>query len=303
MQRSNASEQKSKTRLLIDTDVALGVWHEGRPRDIDDGFAIIEAINSEEIDLIGITCVFGNGPLNEVGDVAQELVRLKASAVPVVRGADRAMQTETPTNPAVEFLATQLRKGPATIAAIGPLTNIGLLVKHHPDTLENIQELILVAGRTPGNQFHIGDVGPVQDFNFEQDPYAVEILMGSTIPCVFMGFELTCQVEVTEQDLETIAERGNPTAQYFYDNSLAWCRHWTKTFPSDGGFHPWDSAAIAWILNRDWFVQEARAVKVSHTPALLECSAEFSGTKHLYCTGFHPGAAKQFVDRVIAEIY
>jgi len=291
------------TRLLIDTDVALGVWHEGRPRDIDDGFAIVEAINSTEIDLAGITCVFGNGPLDEVCEVAKDLVRLKSSDVPVVRGASSAMQDDTPTNPAVDFLADRLREGPATIAAIGPLTNIGLLVKHYPEVIENIQQLILVAGRTPGRDFYIGDVGPVQDFNFEQDPYSVEILLGSSIHCVFMGFELTSQVEVIEADLDTIAQRDNPTAQYFYDNSLAWCRYWTKTFPSDKGFHPWDSAAIAWVLNPGWFVHERRAARVARTPSRLECSPEFDAPLHTYCTGFQPRAAKEFVDRVIAEIY
>ena len=74
-------------RLLIDTDVALGVWHEGRPRDIDDGFAMVEAINSDLIDLRGVTCVFGNGPVHEVYRVAGEIVTLKDARVPVVRGA------------------------------------------------------------------------------------------------------------------------------------------------------------------------------------------------------------------------
>ena len=46
-----------KTPLVIDTDVALGVWHDGNPRDIDDGFAIVEAINIDTIDLAAITTV------------------------------------------------------------------------------------------------------------------------------------------------------------------------------------------------------------------------------------------------------
>jgi inosine-uridine nucleoside N-ribohydrolase len=44
--------------LIIDTDVALGAWHEGRPRDIDDGLAIVEALNVPQIKLLGVTTVY-----------------------------------------------------------------------------------------------------------------------------------------------------------------------------------------------------------------------------------------------------
>ena len=86
--------------LIIDTDVALGVHHEGRPRDIDDGFAIVEAINSQDIDLKGVTCVFGNGPHDEVYRVAQEIVALKGADVPVLPGATEPMARNANSNPA-----------------------------------------------------------------------------------------------------------------------------------------------------------------------------------------------------------
>ncbi len=94
--------------LLIDTDPALGLIHEGRPRDIDDGFAIVEAINSDQIDLKGITVTFGNAPLDAAFGVARDLVRLKGVEVPVVAGASHAIpqrEGEGAMTPAVEFLA------------------------------------------------------------------------------------------------------------------------------------------------------------------------------------------------------
>lgn len=291
-------------KLIIDTDVALGVWHEGRPRDIDDGFAIVEAINSDAIDLLGITCVYGNGPLDEVVRVANEIVALKEVEVPVIVGAAEAMSAEdNPTNPAVEFLAAQLRTQRLTIAAIGPLTNIGLLVTRYPELVENIEEIIIVAGRSQGADFYIGDAGPVQDFNFENDVLATDLLMQTAVPTVLMGFELTSQVCVTEADLEGIRAHGDPTAEYFYDNSLAWCRHWTKTFPIDAGFHPWDSAAIAWLLNPNWFTYESRGHQVQYEPKRLECDASFPGPTHTYCTGFAPDGSRAFVQSVIEHVY
>ena len=307
-------------KLIIDTDVALGVWHEGRPRDIDDGFAMVEAINSDKIDLLGVTCVFGNGPHEEVFRVAQEIVQLKQVEIPVLPGASQALRHATPnaredlrefnpSNPAVDFLAKTLRQEKINIAAIGPLTNIGLLILHHAEVLQNIEQLIIVAGRTPGNDFFIGDTGPVADFNFENDVLAAQLIMESGIPCVLMGFELTSQVVVTKEDLETIAQRKNSTAQYFYDNSIAWAEHWTKTFPGDAGFHPWDSAAIAWLLNPSWFTHDKRKHRIIQQPPRLECSAEvtFNAAKnspqHIYCYGFQANGANAFINSVVSEVW
>ena len=70
--------------LIIDTDVALGVVHEDRPRDIDDAFAIIQAINDDAVDLLGITTVYGNAPLDRVDQTAQELLQVKGIPIPVL---------------------------------------------------------------------------------------------------------------------------------------------------------------------------------------------------------------------------
>ena len=291
------------SKLIIDTDVALGVWHEGRPRDIDDGFAIVEAINSDLIELAGVTCVFGNGPIDEVTRVATELVELKSAAIPVLRGAGVPMSEDDRVNPAVEFIAAQLAKEPHNIAAIGPLTNIGLLLKHFPEVVENIEQLIMVAGRSQGAEFYIGSDGPVRDFNFENDVQAAQLVTAANIDCVLMGFELTSGVCITRQDLETIRVNEQPTAQYFYDNSIAWCDYWTKTFPVDEGFHPWDSAAIAWLLNKDWFAYEERAQRITVDPPRWECDVNFPGSTVTYCTGFTPGGREAFVRRIISEVY
>ena len=292
------------TKLIIDTDVALGVYHEGRPRDIDDGFAIVEAINNPAIDLLGITCVYGNGPIDEVYRVANELVTLKSVEIPVIKGAERRLQSDAdPKNPTVSFIADELRKGRLTIAAIGPLTNMALLVTHHPELLDNIEQMIIVAGRTEGADFYIGEQGPVNDFNFENDALAAEVVMQAGIPMVLMGFELTSQVAVTASDLETILTHDSPTAQYFYDNSQAWCKYWTETFPVDAGFHPWDSATISWLTNPEWFVHEQRGHKVSYEPKLLNCDVGIPGAQHTYCTGFTPGGAEAFVQGVVKYVY
>lgn len=295
------------TPLLIDTDVALGLRHDGRPRDIDDGFAIVEAINVPDLDLRGVTTVFGNAPHNAVHQVAVEIIELKQVPLPVIGGASQPLPDDgdlPDTNPAVEFMAAQLRETSMAIAAIGPLTNMALLVHHHPEVLSKIKSLIIVAGRTPGVEFYIGDVGPVRDFNFENDVRAAEVVMASGVPLVLAGFELTSQVTITETDLSTIAAKGDAVSNYFHRNSIAWCRYWVETF-AEPGFHPWDSAAIAWLRHPEYFQFEARGWKIDRsgeTPH-LECDRNLPGSTITYCTGFSSGGAAAFVRDVVNTVF
>ncbi|MDZ7669252.1 MAG: nucleoside hydrolase [Gammaproteobacteria bacterium] len=310
--------------LIIDTDVALGIEHDGRPRDIDDAFALVESINADDIDLLGVTCVYGNAPHEFVYQVARDIVTLKEADIPVLPGADRALPaagTLPPPNEAVEFLASTLRAGPAHIAAIGPLTNLGLLAHHHPDVLGNVASVIAVAGRSEDAPFYLGEAGPVRDFNFENDVRAARLLLEAGVPVVLAGFELTSQVAVTADDLEAIRRVGTATADYFHRNSLAWCSYWTRTFPVDAGFHPWDSAAIAWLRHPEYFVTEQRGWRIQEVGAVgatsgsrlesrsysrsywLECDPDYPGDRVTYCTGFAPGGREAFVRDVVTTVY
>jgi len=314
--------------LLIDTDVALGVEHEGRPRDIDDGFAIVGALNAPELELLGVTTVYGNAPHADVYRVANEIAALKQAQLAVVPGAVERLPREgalPPPNAAVEFLAETLRTRAAHLVAIGPLTNVGLLAHHHPDVLANVLSIVIVAGRSEGAPFYLGDVGPVRDFNLENDVRAARLVLESGRPLVLAGFELTSQVAVTERDLEVIRTAGTDLAEYFYRNSLAWCRYWTRQFPVDAGFHPWDSAAISWLRNPEYFATEERGWRLQPAPATaggggpdaaatpakapaeppwwLECDAAYPGGRVTYCTGFAPGGREAFVRDVVTGVH
>ena len=308
--------------LIIDTDPALGIWREGRPRDVDDGLAIVEAINTPELDLRGVTVTFGNSELVDGLRVAQDLVRLKNSSVPVLAGAAGPMPStgDCSSNAAVDFMIDCLERTPTRIAAIGPLTNIGLLLTLRPDLASRIEEVVIVAGRTAGKRFYLGDVGPVRDFNFENDVHAAHVLLDADVPIVMAGFELSSQITITEADLVAIRDKGTACGDYLHRNSLDWLRHWTKTFPADNGFHPWDSAAIAWFLRPELYATEQRGFRIRDEPLTaaelrsnpdsspafmpwLETSTDFPGRRITYCTGYKAGAAQRFVDAVIDGIW
>ncbi len=287
--------------LIIDTDVALGVVHEDRPRDIDDAFAIIEAINDDALNVLGITTVYGNAPLDHVNRTAQELLKVKDVSMPIASGA--AAATRSGSNDAVEFIADQLATQRLHIAAIGPLTNIGLLIKRYPERITNIESVVIVAGRSQGQSFFIGEQGPVNDFNFENDATAASDLLESGISTVLAGFELTSQVTVTAQDLSPLTHRG-AVGIHCYQRSQDWINFWLEQFPEDDGIHPWDSAAIAWLSHPEWFIPERRGWRIRQEGDVpqLETDQDFDGEQVTFLTGFASTGADDFVHNIVFNI-
>ncbi|MGI9383200.1 MAG: nucleoside hydrolase [Methyloligellaceae bacterium] len=309
--------------MILDTDPALGIMRDGKPRDVDDGLAIIEAINAPELDLLGITIVFGNAASEEGLRVARHLVGLKGAKVPVLPGAaaaagelDNAVLT-----PAVTFMAEQLARQRLTIVAIGPLTNVAALLQHYPERAKNIDAVIAVMGRSPNQHFYIGDSGPVRDFNFAMDPVSAEAVMQSGIPIVLAPFELSVQAVVTPQHLETIKAHKTAAARYLFNKTRNWVRFWMKTFPGDGGFHPWDSAAIAVLLQPDLLkcedrgfrirmaddaahgIGDAKTGRVMRKRPWLETDKSFGDGRLRYCYGFQPGARASFIANIVARVF
>lgn len=312
--------------FIIDTDPALGIWRDGRPRDVDDGLAIIESLHSPELEVLGVTVTYGNAALDDALRVARDLVRLADADVPVLAGARGPMPQQPDGDPgaitaAVTFLRDTLRRRPGVrIAAIGPLTTLGTLLSLHPELAANIAEVVVVAGRSRGCRFYLGDVGPVRDFNFENDVRAARVLLESGVPVVMAGFELSSQVVVTEADLATIRARGTAAGEYLYRNSLDWLRFWTRTFPADAGFHPWDSAAVAWFLRpelfnveeRGWRIRDEALTSEEHarnpdgsppTVPWLETATDLPGPRVTYVTGFAKGADATFVKAALEQVY
>ena len=303
-----------KPGLLIDTDVALGVVHEGRPRDVDDAYAIVAALNAPELDVLGITTVFGNAPLLQADAVARELVRMKGATTPVVRGAAEPCSRAPDTNDAVEFLADALARGgneeagprPVHIAAVGPLTNLGLLARHRPERLANAASVVIVGGRSVGNRFELHGKGPVNDFNVENDVEAARALLEHGVPVTMAGFELTSQVAIGPSDLAKLP--ASALREYCLERTQPWLDHWRRAFPGEEGFHPWDSAAIDWLLHPERYRHEARGWRFTPSPDdangwWLETGVDLPGDRHTFLTGFAEDGAASFQRDVVRGVF
>src|SRR6185437_10051365 len=194
----------------------------------DDAIALLLALASPEVELVGVTTVAGNSTLDKTtanalrvlefagrGDVpvaagaAQPLVRARDVAAHVhgetgLDGPDLPPPAGEPIAAhAVSFLAEQIRArdGAITLIPIGPLTNVALLLALEPDVRP---ERIVLMGGSVGE----GNRTPAAEFNIWADPEAARRVFESGIDITMIGLDVTHQALVTDADAEAMRGLG-----------------------------------------------------------------------------------------------
>ncbi len=231
--------------VWIDTDPAVGI----ADRDVDDGVALLQALRSPEIAVVGVSTVFGNAPLEEADPIARALLDRWAPSVPVHRGADGPHRDATP---ARDALIAALEAAPPrglTVLVLGPATNLAAALAARPELAANVAEAVVVAGRRPGQRFTTGTTNPLghRDFNFELDPEAVEALLAADLPLTLAGFPVSEHVWLRADDLDAL---GGTPAEPLAAPARGWLALWTRTFGVDG-FNPFDALAVARVVRPD----------------------------------------------------
>ena len=243
----------------------------------DDAVALFLAFASpEEFELLGITAVCGNVPL----DLTQRNARLMCDIagkhdVPVYAGCaepmSRALRTaemihgvtgingidvfepKTPlqSEHAVDYLIRILlaaNDASVTLVPIGPLTNIAVAIEREPKILPKIEQIVLMGGamREGGNRT------PSAEFNILVDPDAADIVFKCGRPITQMGLDVTHQVLSTVDRVERIKALDNPVATATAGMLSFFDRYDTKKYTSRGApLH--DPCTIAWLLRPDLF--------------------------------------------------
>jgi pyrimidine-specific ribonucleoside hydrolase len=210
-----------RTPLVIDTDPG-----------IDDALAILLALASPEVDLRLVTTVHGNVELDRTTDNALRVLHLAGrSDVPVAAGAavslvhpqpERAGHVhgeaglggvELPPSPAVpdprpavvalaDLLLASAR--PVTVAAIGPLTNLALLVRAFPEAARRIGRLVVMGGSAARG----GNVTAAAEFNMWADPEAAHVVLTAALPTVLVGLDVTLPTVLTAEGISRFASAG-----------------------------------------------------------------------------------------------
>lgn len=243
----------------------------------DDAVALLLAFAShDELDLLGITTVGGNVPLELTQRNARMMCDLAGKQdVPVYAGCDaplqRRLQTaeaihgetgingidvfepETPLQPqhAVDFLVESLLAADEesiTLVPTGPLTNIATAIQRAPEILSRVAQIVLMGGamREGGNRT------PSAEFNILVDPHAADIVFRCGRPITAMGLDVTHQVLSTRDRVARMRELDNPVAVATADMLSFFDRYDTVKYASKGApLH--DPCTVAWLLQPDLF--------------------------------------------------
>ena len=203
----------------------------------DDAIAIMLAAGSPDVEILAITTVAGNHAINEttrnamvVADLAGlHEVPIAAGAVrPLIRpprwaehihgstGMDGPPPRSTVRVPdqrhAVDLIAEIVMREPAgevTLVPTGPLTNIALAARIHPEIIPRVREVVFMGGA-----YADGNITPVAEFNVYTDPEAAQIVLSEEWPVTMVGLDLTHQAVATHAVRRRIAELGTEAAHF-----------------------------------------------------------------------------------------
>ena len=266
------------TKLIIDTDPG-----------VDDAFAIALAAVSEDVELLGVTTVFGNVPLSATTFNARRVLALCGrDDVPVAAGAARPLvhphphraryahgtdglsgrsatlpepRRELERGDAVSLLVALLEAAeePVTIAPIGPLTNIAALLAAHPGVRDKIARIVIMGGALDH-----GNVTAAAEFNIWSDPEAAQrVLAGEDVPCTLVPMDLTYRCAVDLDWLAKLAASG-PLGAALDSFTPEYLAHYRTALGWDGTvLH--DAVAVAEAIKPG--ILEARS-----RPVHVECS-------------------------------
>jgi inosine-uridine nucleoside N-ribohydrolase len=187
----------------------------------DDAIALLLALASPEVELLGVTTVSGNQTLEKTTANAIRVLELVGRGeIPVAAGADRPLERELfvasyvhgesgldgPDLPppqadpvaehAADFLAERVlgSSSPVTLVPTGPLTNIAVFLERHQDAAARLQRIVLMGGAIAE-----GNVTPAAEFNIWADPEAAHTVFRSGLDVTMIGLDVTHKALMTPE--------------------------------------------------------------------------------------------------------
>ncbi len=227
---------KEKHIIVLDTDIG---------DDIDDALALALVLNSPEIDLQGITTVFGD--TQKRAQLARHILStFGREDIPIAIGFGKPLQQRHPpsgvTQAAIlgdklynedtfsalsgpEFIVQQALKhtGKLTLVCIGPLTNVALALLIEPRISTAIRSVVMMGGSSGL---------PLPEWNVRSDVKAAHMVLGSGIPITLIGLNVTTRCQLRKQDIEQLRKSTTARAQLLYQLVTLWQQHRPRWHPS-----------------------------------------------------------------------
>ncbi|WP_297714202.1 nucleoside hydrolase [Clostridium sp.] len=216
-----------KKKVIIDCDPG-----------IDDSLALILALNSPELEIVGITTVSGNVKADQGAKNALKVLKIMnrediqvyiGEEIPLERELVTAQDThgedglgETNYEEAnveinyggVDFILENARKGDISVIALGPLTNLAKALEKDEEGFNMINEIVSMGGAFRSH----GNCSQVAEFNYWVDPHGVkEVFDRSKVPFSMVGLDVTREIILTPNLIELINQIGGDVANFIVD--------------------------------------------------------------------------------------
>ncbi len=223
-------------KILIDTDPG-----------IDDAMAIHMAFAHPELEVVGLTTIFGNVHTKTATRNALRLVEMAGVDCPVAHGAEAplgqplhppadfvhgaegfgdvpAVEPKGSPDPrsAAEFIVEIINTHPGevTLCPVGPLTNIAAALRLDPTITSKVAEVVVMGGAVDT----AGNVTEFAEANIWNDPHAASEVMAADWPTMLVGLDVTQKSRCTPEDFAALSESSpdiggflNDAVQYYFD--------------------------------------------------------------------------------------
>ncbi len=260
-------------RLIIDTDPG-----------IDDAMAIYLALASPELDVVGLTTVFGNVDVELATTNALRLLEIAGRQdIPVAAGAAAPIASDYPGaiphihgddgqgnthlappdtsahhQTAADLLidASRDERG-LTILAVGPLTNLAHALEKDPGLAERVDEVVVMGGNALGP----GNATPAAEANVWNDPEAADLVFGRFPRLSMVGLDVTQKVLMSGDEIATLAGSPANTARHLAAVVDMYLEFFRQHHGRDGiMIH--DPTAVVYLLERSLFKTESWPIRV-----------------------------------------
>ncbi|WP_419245824.1 nucleoside hydrolase [Serratia sp. NFX21] len=266
-----------KRKVIFDTDPG-----------IDDTMAMLLAHASDQIELVGITTVFGNATIENAtrnalyikqrfgltADVAvgadTPLVVAAGEATTFVHGENGLGDIDIPAGDyqgidkraAHDYIIDSVKAHPGeiTLIAVGRLTNLALAVEKDPGIASLIKEVIIMGGAF-GHNGHTGNVTPFAEANIIGDPHAADRVMTTNWPVSVVGLDVTQQTVMSSEYIERLRINSARYGEFIYHITRFYADFHKREIGMDG-FYVHDSSAIAYAIAPELFEVKVGAVRV-----------------------------------------
>jgi len=270
---------EKKQKIIIDTDI--GTYY-------DDAFAVLFAAQSPELDILAVTTCYGDTDIRS--RIAKKILRVAGRPdIPVCSGIGQPLEGSAlmfgfegenilyeadwedgslaaDEKHAVDMIIESVMKypGEVVVVTLGTVTNIAAAIMKEPAIVDNIKELICMAGVVVPVVDEKGITrSPVEEYNFNNDPKAAQLVCNSGINMTLVPIDVTLRVPLSEGQVQRIRNTDTPIANLISDIIEVWPKQERDIYMSVGipteftGLWLHDPLTIAVAIDRG-VITEAR---------------------------------------------